>query len=158
MFFCQSQSQPVLAKSSSLTTLTRLSKPPWTRVLIWILSNHSVSNNCRCLNMAVNRNQLEIAAQMIQHFAKGSEKRLTQAENTIRNSIAQVRHDQDSLLNIFNELTPKSIPVISPAFRWAQSPTHVYLEVKFSTRFDSPACLDLFDHHYEIANVTSLAP
>ena len=93
---------------------------------------------------------------MIQHFAKGSEKRLIQAENTIRNAIAQVRHDQDSLLNIFNELSPKTIPVLSPAFRWAQSLTHVYLEVKFSTRFDSPACLDLFDQHYEIVNVTTI--
>lgn len=110
------------------------------------------------MNIAVNRNQFEIAAQIIQHFARGSEKRLRQAENTIRNSIAQIRHEQDSLLNIFNEIAPKSVPVISPAFRWAQSLTHVFLEVKFSTRFDSPACLDLFDHHYEIVNVTSLAP
>ena len=106
--------------------------------------------------MAVDRNQFEIAAQMIQHFAQGSEKRVAQAESTIRNSIAQVRHEQDSLLNIFNEVNSKSIPVISPAFRWAQSLTHVYLEVKFSTRFDSPACLDLFDQHYEIKNVTAI--
>ena len=93
---------------------------------------------------------------MIQHFSQGSEKRVKQAESTIRNSIAQVRHEQDNLLNIFNEVNLKSIPVISPAFRWAQSLTHVYLEVKFSTRFDSPACLDLFDQHYEIKNVTTI--
>lgn len=67
-----------------------------------------------------------------------------------------MRHEQDSLVNIFNELVPKSIPVLSPAFRWAQSVKNVFLEVKFSTRFDSPACLDLFDHHYEIANLTSI--
>lgn len=41
--------------------------------------------------------------------------------------------------------------MISPAFRWAQSLTIVYLEVKFATRFDSPACLDLSDHEYSIS-------
>jgi hypothetical protein len=41
--------------------------------------------------------------------------------------------------------------VISPAFRWAQSLNAVYLEVKFATRFDSPACLDLSEHEYSIA-------
>lgn len=43
------------------------------------------------------------------------------------------------------------IPVISPAFRWAQSLNTVFLEVKFATRFDSPACLDLSDHQYKIS-------
>ena len=31
----------------------------------------------------------------------------------------------------------------------------VFLEIKFSTRFDSPACLDLYDNKYEIVNVTN---
>ena len=41
--------------------------------------------------------------------------------------------------------------MISPAFRWAQSLNAVYLEVKFATRFDSPACLDLSEHEYSIS-------
>jgi len=40
--------------------------------------------------------------------------------------------------------------VISPAFRWAQDLNLVYLEVKYSTRFDSPACLDIFDQEFRI--------
>lgn len=43
------------------------------------------------------------------------------------------------------------IPVISPAFRWAQSLSTVYLEVQFSTRLGSPACLDLSEYNYSIS-------
>ena len=32
---------------------------------------------------------------------------------------------------------------LSPAFRWAQSLNTTFIEVKFATRFDSPACLDV---------------
>ena len=49
-------------------------------------------------------------------------------------------------------MIPKSIPVISPAFQWAQSLNQTFLEVKFSTRFDSPACLDTFDSEFHIEN------
>ena len=37
------------------------------------------------------------------------------------------------------------ITVLTPAFRWAQSLNEVFLEVKFATRIDSPACIDLFN-------------
>lgn len=29
---------------------------------------------------------------------------------------------------------------------------HAFLEVKYSTRFDSPACLDIFDQEFRIDN------
>ena len=42
--------------------------------------------------------------------------------------------------------------MISPAFQWAQSLNQTFLEVKYSTRFDSPACLDIFDTEFHIDN------
>ena len=39
-----------------------------------------------------------------------------------------------------------NIPVITPALRWAQSLHNIFIEVKFATRWDSPACLDISDH------------
>jgi hypothetical protein len=45
----------------------------------------------------------------------------------------------------------EEIPVLRPAFRWAQSLKAVMLEVKFSTRFDSPACLDLSNERFEVS-------
>ena len=62
-----------------------------------------------------------------------------------------MRNRQDDFLSKFEQI-PKSIPVISPAFNWAQSLDHAYLEVKYSTRFDSPACLDIFDTEFSIDN------
>lgn len=72
-----------------------------------------------------------------------------EAESTARNTIDQVRSKQNDLLIQFEKI-PTSIPVISPAFHWAQSLTHTYLEVKYSTRFDSPACLDIFDQEFRL--------
>ena len=46
--------------------------------------------------------------------------------------------------------------VLPPAFRWAQSLDTVFLEVKFATRLDSPACIDLFDKKIELKNQTLL--
>lgn len=48
------------------------------------------------------------------------------------------------------------IPVIQPALRWAQSTQSVFIEVKFATRFDSPACLDIFDSEMKINNNQTL--
>ena len=50
-------------------------------------------------------------------------------------------------------MIPKDIPVLSPAFKWAQSANSTFLEVKYSTRLDSPfACSDLFDEERKILN------
>ena len=57
------------------------------------------------------------------------------------------------MLGKFEEIT-KQVPVISPAFRWAQSLEQVFLEIKWATRFDSPACLDTFDHEYSVVDAT----
>lgn len=46
----------------------------------------------------------------------------------------------------------ENIPIVTPSIRWAQSPNTTYLEVKFSTRFDSPACLDVFDQQITLSN------
>ena len=56
---------------------------------------------------------------------------------------------QTQLIEKF-EAVPKEIPVISPATQWAQSVKEVYLRVKFATRFDSPACLDISELEHEL--------
>ena len=48
-----------------------------------------------------------------------------------------------------SSFTP-AIPDVSPSVRWAQSIDNIFMEVKFATRVDSPACLDLFDQVVEI--------
>ena len=48
----------------------------------------------------------------------------------------------------------KGVQKITPAFQWAQSLDHVFLNVKFATRMDSPGCLDTFDPNITIGNNT----
>jgi len=49
-----------------------------------------------------------------------------------------------------------NIPVLSPATQWAQSVREVYLRVKFATRTDSPACLEIseLEHTIEDKRIT----
>lgn len=51
-----------------------------------------------------------------------------------------------------NNLKEGKTPLVtlSPAFRWAQSLDETIIEVKFATRLDSPACIDLYDKTIEI--------
>mmetsp|Transcript_36138 Transcript_36138/g.55495 ORF Transcript_36138/g.55495 Transcript_36138/m.55495 type:complete len:123 (-) Transcript_36138:518-886(-) len=44
-----------------------------------------------------------------------------------------------------------SIPKLTPSLKWAQSLKNTMIEVKFATRHDLPACLDVYDHKVELA-------
>ena len=68
----------------------------------------------------------------------------------VMSAIQFVKGKQEEIMNIFETKQQmssysKNIPVIQPALRWAQNTNQVFIEVKFATRFDSPACLDIFD-------------
>jgi len=39
---------------------------------------------------------------------------------------------------------------VSPAFQWAQSMTHIYIQIKFAHRHDSPGCLEIKNQSIEI--------
>lgn len=39
----------------------------------------------------------------------------------------------------------KRTQIVAPAFQWAQSLTHVYLNVKYSTKLDSPGYLEVIN-------------
>ena len=95
------------------------------------------------------RNYIDSASFMVENYFSKDQKLASQAEITARQAIEQVHNQQSALIDQF-EAIPKNIPIISPAFRWAQSATHIFLNVKFATRFDSPACLDIFDLTYDI--------
>lgn len=65
-------------------------------------------------------------------------------------AIQYVKSQQEDIMHIFDHTQQTShysdsIPIIQPALRWAQNPHNVFIEVKYSTRFDSPACLDIYD-------------
>lgn len=87
---------------------------------------------------------------MVTEYFSKEKTRASHAEATVRNTVEKIRNEQNRMVDLFEHLVVKDIPTISPAFRWAQSLNTTYLEVKWATRFDSPACLDIYDTHYEI--------
>ena len=74
-------------------------------------------------------------------------------------TIDSVKSQQADIMAIFETKQQMSsfsemIPVVTPSVMWAQSPNTTYMLVKFSTRFDSPACVDIFDEEFVIKNRT----
>jgi hypothetical protein len=45
---------------------------------------------------------------------------------------------------------PENIQTSSASFRWAQSLTDIYIEVRFSHRIDTAGCVDIHDLTYEV--------
>ena len=62
----------------------------------------------------------------------------------LRNSIKKLK---DTLEKFGNEYKYKDeeYMIVSPAIQWAQSMEHVYIQIKFSHRHDSPGCLELIE-------------
>ena len=93
-----------------------------------------------------------------QFVGKNSDARtLNQAQAIVQSAMQFVRSQQADVMAIFENTQQMSsfsenIPIVTPSIRWAQSPNTTYLEVKFSTRFDSPACLDVFDQEITLVN------
>ena len=79
-------------------------------------------------------------------------------------AVNDIREEQNELLDIFEGIQNQNsfsdnVPVIAPSIRWAQSKDpydKVMLEIQFSTRIDSPACLDLSNKQIRLENNKTL--
>ena len=49
------------------------------------------------------------------------------------------------VLDSFTDLLESGYKVLSPAFEWAESPSTIFLSVKFSHRIDAPGCISIAD-------------
>ena len=103
--------------------------------------------NVNCLAQAAWRSDFESLNFLLdKHFLANDS---TLAQETLRATFEEITENQESSLAKFDAVE-KEIPTLSPAFRWAQSLNEVFLEVKWATRFDSPACLDTFDYQHSV--------
>ncbi|CAG9316329.1 unnamed protein product [Blepharisma stoltei] len=63
--------------------------------------------------------------------------------NSVMNLLLSYKRSIASLTSLFDvENEPQ---IVKPSFRWAQSLTHIYLDIKFSHRFDSAGCTHVYD-------------
>ena len=117
------------------------------------------SQEIACLGHIVENNYFASADYLINKAFKeqtqDNKKQLEQAQGLVLSAIQRVRSGHDSILEVFEKtqmLTSytQNIPEISPSVKWHQSENNVNLEVKFATRIDSPACMDLYDQKIEL--------
>ena len=70
---------------------------------------------------------------------------------TLSNSINSIEKELNEIYNKYKYKKEEYQKVI-PAVQWAQNMSHIFLEVKFSHRHDSPGCLEVNDLNINITN------
>lgn len=67
----------------------------------------------------------------------------------VRSSISSLKKKADELIRRLDK-NHNDVQIVSPAFQWAQSPDHVFLNIKFGYRWSSPGALSVDDERVEI--------
>ena len=70
---------------------------------------------------------------------------------TLSNSINSIEKELNEIYNKYKYKKEEYQKVI-PTVQWAQNMSHIFLEVKFSHRHDSPGCLEVNDLNINITN------
>ena len=70
---------------------------------------------------------------------------------TLANSINSIEKELKEIYNKYKYKKEEYQKVI-PAVQWAQNMTHIFLEIKFSHRHDSPGCLEVNNLYINITN------
>ena len=70
---------------------------------------------------------------------------------TLSNSINSIEKELTEIYNKYKYKKEEYQKVV-PAVQWAQNMTHIFLEIKFSHRHDSPGCLEVNDLYINISN------
>jgi len=98
-----------------------------------------------CLLRLMEANKWEAASALSSHCA---EKSIPLADS-LKDKAVEAKKKIEKLLQALDHNGAK-VQTVSPAFQWAQAPDRLFLEVKFSHRFDSPGCQELTDRYVNI--------
>lgn len=86
---------------------------------------------------------------VLDYFLVELNKRGIKFRDALNIAINNVQKKLEDLHNKFR-FEDSDFQRVSPAFQWAQSMTHVYIEIKFAHRHDSPGCLEIKNQSIEI--------
>lgn len=98
-----------------------------------------------CLLRLIEANKWEAATALSAHCV---DKAIPLAES-LKGKAVEAKKKVEKLLQALDHNGAK-VQTVSPAFQWAQAPDKVFLDIKFSHRFDSPGCLELADRYVNI--------
>ena len=85
----------------------------------------------------------------LEFFLNELNKRNIKFRETLSVAINNVQKKLEDLHNKFR-FDELDFQVVAPAFQWAQSMNHVFIEIKFAHRHDSPGCLEVKNESVEI--------
>lgn len=100
-----------------------------------------------CLARLIDANKWESAIALSSHYA---DKNIPLSES-LKTKAVESKKKVEKLLQALDHNAAK-VQVVSPAFQWAQAPDKLFLDIKFSHRFDSPGCLELADRYVNITD------
>jgi hypothetical protein len=84
----------------------------------------------------------------LEFFLNELNKRNIKFRETLSVAINNLQKKLEDLHNKFR-FDESDFQVVAPAFQWAQSMNHLYLEIKFAHRHDSPGCLEVKNESVE---------
>ena len=70
-------------------------------------------------------------------------------KDTIKVNVESIKHKLDDIYNKYR-FDDEDFQVVSPAFQWAQSMDHIFLQIKYSHRHDSPGCPEVKNLNIDI--------
>lgn len=78
----------------------------------------------------------------LEKFIKILSKKGLKFREALNNSVNKIQRNLKEIQKEFIYLNAKQ-KIISPAFQWAQSMENIFIEIKYSSRFDSPGCQEI---------------
>lgn len=85
----------------------------------------------------------------LEYFLNELNKRNLKFRESLSVAINNLQKKLEDLHNKFR-FDESDFQIVAPAFQWAQSMNHLYLEIKFAHRHDSPGCLEVKNESVEI--------
>lgn len=85
----------------------------------------------------------------LEYFVNELNQRGIKFRETLSSTINNMQKRLEDVHNKFR-FDEADFQLVTPAFQWAQSMNHVFLEIKFAHRHDSPGCLEVKNETFEL--------
>ncbi|EAR85300.1 hypothetical protein TTHERM_00470730 (macronuclear) [Tetrahymena thermophila SB210] len=106
-----------------------------------------------CLQTLLDSGYYQTALYLFEEYFSQIPEKLEESFSLVKQKANNIKRDLDQLqINLM--ASNKEVQVVEPAFQWAQSKSHVFLQVKLAMRLDAPACLTCKEEIVKIENNT----
>ncbi|OMJ95998.1 hypothetical protein SteCoe_372 [Stentor coeruleus] len=96
-----------------------------------------------CIIGYIGQNKWDIVNYLLATFKEDTD--LTQ----VIDYLSQQKKQLTKIINLLD--VPVESQNVPPSFRWAQSTTHIYIDVKFSHRIDAAGCVDIHNFSQKVS-------